>query len=166
LRRHFRDNSWAVHVARSTQERAISVGEAIEQLSARRGRSPTVQELAQYLELSQEEVLDGLQAGEAYLAKSLDAPLRVDGEDGGSTLGNEPGDDDAGYQLVEDGLVVSDLLGSLANRDRRLLRMRFVDEMTQSEIGDQLGVSQMQVSRLLRRTLDGLREINPEVLHT
>jgi RNA polymerase sigma-B factor len=157
LRRHFRDTSWAVHVARAGQERALSVQNAIERLSALHGRPPTVQEMAVYLELSEEDVLDGLQANQAYAAMSLDAPSPAGGEDDELTLGSELGSADSGYEDVENGLAVADAVGALPEQDQRLLHMRFIAGMTQSEIGDQLGVSQMQVSRLLRRTLDVLR---------
>ena len=157
LRRHFRDTSWAVHLARAAQERALSVQNAVAQLSALHGRSPTVQEIAVYLELGEEEVLDGLQANQAYAAMSLDAPSPAAEEDGDLTLGGELGREDPGYERVDMGVAIADALRVLPEQDRRLLYMRFVAGMTQSEIGKQLGVSQMQVSRLLRRTLDGLR---------
>jgi len=157
LRRHFRDTAWAVHVARAGQERALSVQNAGERLSTLHGRSPTVQEIAVYLELSEEEVLDGLQAKQAYAAMSLDAPSPAADEDGELTLGGELGLDDPGYERVDNGAAVSEAVGRLPEQDRRLIHMRFVAGMTQGEIGRQLGVSQMQVSRLLRRTLDVLR---------
>ncbi len=157
LRRHFRDTSWAVHVARAAQERALAVGDAIEHLSTLNGRSPTVQEIALYMELGEEEVLDGMQAGQAYSTMSLDAPAQKTEEDSDTTLANELGEEDNGYELIENGLVVGDALNTLPERERRLLRMRFVEGMTQGEIGEELGVSQMQISRLLRRTLDTLR---------
>ena len=157
LRRHFRDTSWAVHVARAAQERALAVQETIARLSARHGHSPTVPEIAVYLELSEEEVLDGMQAGRAYSTMSLDAPSPSGEEDGDATLAAELGRDEQGYELIETGAAIADALGGLAPRDRELLQLRFAVGLTQSEIGEQLGVSQMQVSRLLARTLDTLR---------
>jgi RNA polymerase sigma-B factor len=157
LRRHFRDTSWAVHVARAGQERALSVQSAIERLSSLHGRSPTVQEIAVYLELSEEDVLDGLQANQAYAAMSLDAPAPAGEDNGELTLASELGGEDSGYERVDNGVAVADAVGTLPEQDQELLRMRFVAGMNQSEIGVQLGVSQMQVSRLLRRALDALR---------
>ena len=157
LRRHFRDTSWAVHVARAAQERALAVQETIDRLSARHGHSPTVQEIAVYLELSEEDVLDGMQAGRAYSTMSLDAPAPSSEDDADATLAGEVGSDEHGYELIETGAAIADALDGLASRERLLLQMRFAAGMTQSEIGEQLGVSQMQVSRLLARTLDTLR---------
>ncbi len=157
LRRHFRDTSWAVHVARAAQERALSVQEAIERLSARHGRSPDVQQIAVYLEMSEEDVLDGMQAGRAYSTMSLDAPAPSQDDDAGATLAAELGAEEHGYDLVDTTVVVGDALATLDSRDRRLLQMRFGESLTQSEIGEQLGVSQMQVSRLLGRALAALR---------
>ena len=98
-----------------------------------------------------------MQAGQAYSTMSLDAPAQKTEEDSDTTLANELGEEDNGYELIENGLVVGDALNTLPERERRLLRMRFVEGMTQGEIGEELGVSQMQISRLLRRTLDTLR---------
>lgn len=158
LRRHFRDSTWSVHVARGAQERAMAISEATNRLTDRHGRTPTAQQLAEYLELSIEEVLDGLLAGMAYDAQSLDAPTSSADDDAG-TLGDTLGAPDAGYALVEDRVAVTHLLPSLSARERRVLHMRFIEEMTQSEIATRIGVSQMQISRLLRRSLERLREL-------
>ncbi len=157
LRRHFRDAAWALHVTRSAQERALSVQAAIEQLSARHGRSPTVREIAVYLELAEEDILDGLRASKAYATTSLDAPTRGEDEEDGTTLGSEMGDEDAGYELVERRILLDGAVGALSEYEQRILHMRFVAGMSQSQIGERLGISQMQVSRLLRRTLESLR---------
>jgi RNA polymerase sigma-B factor len=157
LRRYFRDSSWAVHVARSAQERSKAVQDAIALLSREHGRPPTVQQLAVYLELAEEEVLDGLQIGHAYTASSLDAPTQ-NGEDDETTLASTIGEHDNGYDHVETEMLVKDALSSLTEREQRLLKLRFADELSQAQIGKKLGVSQMQVSRLLRATLAKLRE--------
>jgi RNA polymerase sigma-B factor len=158
LRRYFRDSSWAVHVARGAQERSKAVQDAVALLSREHGRPPTVQQLATYLELSEEEVLDGLQVAQAYTAGSLDAPVR-DGEEGETTtLASTLGGEDSGYERVETEMLLEDALASLTRREQRLLELRFVHELTQSQIGEHLGVSQMQISRLLRSTLVKLRE--------
>ncbi len=160
LKRYFRDSAWAVHVPRSTQERALTVSEATERLTNRFGRSPTVHELATYLELSQEEVLDALQAGQAYASTSLDAPAPTSGEPSADrTLESELGGEDERFELVDAKLAIAEAARSLPEAERRILHLRFIDELTQSEIGAQLGVSQMQVSRLLRRSLEQLRTL-------
>ncbi len=157
LRRYFRDSSWAVHVARSAQERSKAIQDAVEFLSRAHGRPPTVQRLALYLELSEEDVLDGLQVARAYTASSLDAPAQ-NGENDETTLASTLGEHDKGYEHVENDMLIEDALAGLTHREQRLLELRFIHELTQAEIGRQLGVSQMQVSRLLRSTLATLRE--------
>lgn len=159
LRRYFRDSTWSVHVSRGAKERALAVADAIEHLTDLHGRAPNVQELATYLELSIEDVLDALSAKEAYVTQSLDAPASTEG-DGAGTLGDTLGADDESYDLIEARMVVADALPSLPERERHILRMRFVEEMTQSEIAAQIGISQMQVSRVLRCTLAQLRELS------
>ena len=159
LRRHFRDTTWAVHVPRSSQERAMEVERAGEVLNTRHGHSPTVAEIAQYLERAQEEVLDALQVVQARGAVSLDAPRPGgDGEEMESRA-ESLGSEDEGYTLVEDGSAVAQALASLAPRERRILRLRFEQEMTQSEIAAEVGLSQMQISRILRQSLDQMRAI-------
>lgn len=158
LRRYFRDGTWSVHVARSAQERALAVSEAADRLTDIHGRTPTANQLAEYLELSIEEVLEGLLARMAYDAQSLDGPASS-ADDDSVTLGETLGRDDEGYALIEDRMVVADILPSLSASEREILRMRFAEELTQSEIAARLGVSQMQVSRLLRRSLERLREL-------
>ena len=157
LRRYFRDSGWAVHVPRGAQERALAVRDAKEHLLTRHGRSPTVHEIAVYLELSEEDVLDGLLAARGYTTTSLDLPPQEGEEDGDLTAADRLGDEDDGYELVDARVAATEALRSLPEGDRQLLGMRFVKEMSQREIAAQLGVSQMQVSRLLRRTLARLQ---------
>jgi RNA polymerase sigma-B factor len=157
LRRYFRDTSWAVHVARGAQERSKAVQDAIAQLSREHGRPPTARQLAQYLELSEEEILDGLQVAHAYTASSLDAPTQ-NGEAEETTLVSTLGGHDQGYEQVENNILIEAALATLTEREQRLLKLRFVHELTQAQIGEQIGVSQMQVSRLLRSTLAKLHE--------
>jgi RNA polymerase sigma-B factor len=157
LRRHFRDSTWAVHVARGSQERSKAVQDAVEVLSREHGRSPTVHQLALYLEFSEEDVLDALQVAHAYTASSLDAPA-PNGEDEESTLAATLGEHDSGFEQAEMGMLIDSALSCLSDREQRLLKLRFVHELSQAQIGKQLGVSQMQVSRLLRSTLAKLRE--------
>jgi RNA polymerase sigma-B factor len=158
MRRYVRDSGWAVHVPRGAQERALKVRDAQEHLSGGRGHAPTVSQLAQYLELDAEEVIDALQAIHAYETVSLDAPRPGASEDA-AAIGDAIGADDERYELVELDATVAVALGHIPARERLILRMRFVDDLTQTEIAEQVGISQMQVSRLLRRSLDQLRTL-------
>jgi RNA polymerase sigma-B factor len=158
LKRHFRESAWALHVARGTKERALAVSEATDVLSNRNGRAPAVRELADYLELSEEDVLDGLQAAQAYTATSLEEPRSSEDGDG-ATVETELGANDEQYEQVEEKLAVTQALPFISREDRRLLRLRFVDEMTQTQIARRLGISQMQVSRRLRSSLERLRAV-------
>ena len=158
LKRYFRDTSWALHVDRSAQERARRMAAARREIRAERGCSPTVVELAEYLECSTEEVLDGLQIGEAYDTVSLDAPRPS--EDPGTVSRLEAiGDEDERLQLVDDQATIFAAAQCLPERERQILFLRFSEDLTQTEIADRVGVSQMQVSRLLRRSLQRLRQI-------
>jgi RNA polymerase sigma-B factor len=158
MRRYFRDSGWAVHVPRGAQERALKVRDAQERLANERGRAPTVNQLAEYLEFDTEDVVDALQAVEAYETLSLDAPRpRADGEV--VAYGATFGEVDDRYELVELDATVTAVLKHLPARERLILRMRFVDDLTQTEIAERIGLSQMQVSRLLRRSLEQLRTL-------
>ncbi len=159
LRRHFRDTSWAVHVPRNSQERALEVERASEALATRRGHSPTVGELAQYLECDHEEVLDALQVAHARGALSLDAPRPGGGDEEIESRGESIGVEDDGYALVEDGAAVAQALTALSPRERHILHLRFAEEMSQTEIANEVGLSQMQVSRVLRASLERMRAI-------
>jgi RNA polymerase sigma-B factor len=156
LKRYFRDTGWAIHVDRGAQERARRINEAQRAISARTGRPPRVDELAQYLELSEEEVLDGLQVAEAYGTVSLDAPLA--GEEDATRI-DAIGDEDQRLGLVDDQTTIFAAAKHLPQREREILFLRFGEDLTQSEIAERVGVSQMQVSRLLRRSLQRLRQL-------
>jgi RNA polymerase sigma-B factor len=158
IKRHFRDTGWAIHVPRSLQERVLKVESASKALSSRLGRAPTVAEIAEATEMDLELALEALEAASAYEARSLDAPAPADDQEGRSyaeTIGAR----EDGYELVEDRGAVADAMRTLPLRERRILHMRFLEDMTQSEIAERIGVSQMQVSRLLRRSLAQLREV-------
>jgi len=158
LRRYFRDATWAVHVPRGAQERAFAIEAAEEHLRTTQRSAPTVSQIAEYLHMSEEEVLDGLLAVKAYEADSLDAPAGGADEEGRSPLELIGGEDES-YELIEADASVVPAIRSLGERDRRVLHLRFVCEMSQSEIASQIGVSQMQVSRILARSLGALREM-------
>lgn len=158
LKRYFRDTGWALHVDRSGQDRARRIIEAESRISAEIGRSPTVVELAQYLEMDDEEVLDGLQTAAAYEALSLDAPVGT-GEDESASRGELMGGDDDSFGRIEDQATLFAAARHLPKRERQILFLRFEEDLTQSEIAERVGISQMQVSRLLRKSLKRLREL-------
>jgi RNA polymerase sigma-B factor len=163
LRRYFRNSSWAVHVPRGIQERALQLRDTERVLSDAYGRSPTVSELAQFMELSIEQVLDAMQALRAFASVSLDARRANDSHDEDGSYAETIGDEDARFELVELGASLSPAIGRLGPRQREMLWMRYIQEMTQSQIAERLGVSQMQVSRLLQRCLVELRELTDAV---
>jgi RNA polymerase sigma-B factor len=161
LKRYFRDSSWALHVDRGAQERARKISEAQREITTRTGRPPRIDELALYLELSQEEVLDGLQVADAYDAVSLDAPFAGEDDDLSSRL-DILGRDDDELDRVDQQATLFAAARHLPKREREILFLRFSEDLTQSEIAARLGVSQMQVSRLLRRSLERLRELTDD----
>jgi RNA polymerase sigma-B factor len=158
LKRHFRDRTWAVRVPRDLQELALKVDRTVAEMSRESARSPSVQEIAERLEASEEEVLEALQASSAYRATSFDAPRAGGDEEAGDTLGDSVGSDDFGFGLAEDRATLDRLMQSIGPREREVLRLRFVEDMTQAEIGERVGVSQMQISRLIRQSLARLRD--------
>jgi RNA polymerase sigma-B factor len=157
VRRYLRDHSWAMRVPRPLQERVLTVTKTVDRLTARDGRSPTPQQISDELGIDLEETLEALQAGSAYAATSLDAPAgRV--EDGDRTVADSIGYEDDRLDLAEDVAALRDLRDVLDERDRMVLYLRFVEDMTQTEIAERVGCSQMQVSRILRRALARLSD--------
>jgi RNA polymerase sigma-B factor len=144
---------------RGLQEQTLKVRNAQERLTNEHGHAPTVGQLAEFLELDTEDVLDTLQALQAYETVSLDAPP-PSAEDEAMTYGDALGRNDERYELIELDATVTAALAELPERERLILHMRFVEDLTQTEIAAQIGVSQMQVSRLLRRSLDQLRALS------
>ena len=155
LKRHFRDHCWKVHVTRSDQELALAVQDGRQQLTLELGRAPTVDQLAEYLDISVERALIGLDAASARHLSSLDAPVGDDTAESAS-LGETLGREDDQYALVDARLSLSSAVAQLSVPERELLELSFNRKLTQKQIGLRLGVSQMQVCRLLRRTLDKL----------
>ena len=151
LKRHLRDTGWAVRVPRRLQEVGLEVSRAVDALTQQLGRSPSVAELAARTRLSEDEVLEGLDVGSAYAAESLDAP----GDEGGYS--NEPSFQDETLEMLEEWTGVTDILRELPPRERHILFLRFFRNMSQSAIAEEVGISQMHVSRLLARTLAQLR---------
>ncbi|SHJ44155.1 RNA polymerase sigma-B factor [Nocardiopsis flavescens] len=157
IKRHFRDHTWAVRVPRRHQERRGRLHRASLEFQQRNAREPRPQELAQEMNLPRAEVDELLQASEAYSALSLDLPDHK-GEEGGSTLEERIGGEDDSYDLVLERESLRPAMCCLDERERALLRLRFFDDLTQSQIAEEIGCSQMHVSRLLSATLDKLRE--------
>jgi len=156
LKRHFRDKTWSVRVPRDLQELALKVDRAVASLSRELHRSPSVAEISQAVAASEEQVLEALEAAAAYRATSIDAP-RGSEDDGSDTLGDQMGRDEHGFGLAEDRATLHRLLGTVTAREREVLRLRFEEDLTQAEIGERIGVSQMQVSRIIRQSLSRLR---------
>jgi RNA polymerase sigma-B factor len=154
LKRHFRDKGWAVRVPRRMQELHLRLSGLVNTLNQDLGRAPTVAEIAQAAGVSEEEVLEAMEAGQAYRFASLDAP--VPGEDSG-TLATSLGEEDASMVDVEHRVALSPLIAKLPERQQKILHLRFFEGLTQSEIATRLGISQMHVSRLLARSLAQLR---------
>jgi len=156
LRRHFRDTGWAIHIPRSLQERARMLGIALNELSARNGHSPTIAELAEHTGMSREDVIEGLEVRMAYDAAPLDVSFQGDEDTSWSA---RMGEVDASYELVEYQAVLERTLKALPERERELLHLRFAEDLSQSEIAKRVGVSQMHVSRLLRRAVARLEAV-------
>ncbi|MFJ4126535.1 RNA polymerase sigma factor SigF [[Kitasatospora] papulosa] len=158
IKRFFRDTTWAVHVPRRLQELRVALAKAKESLAGQLDREATVTELAAHLGLSEEEVLEGLVAANGYTANSLDLPVGTEQHNAETvTYGDITGDIDPAIELVENLHALAPLLEQLDARDRKIVAMRFGQDMTQAQIGEHLGLSQMHVSRLLNRILTQLR---------
>jgi RNA polymerase sigma-B factor len=155
LKRHFRDKGWSLHVPRDLQERTLAVSRATETLSTELGRSPKVREVAEHLGCTAEQVLEAQEAAQSYEAASLDAPAsRDDGES--ASLVDLLGHQDHAFELVEDRDAIASTWLALPDVERQVLELRFMHDLTQREIGERIGYSQMHVSRLLRRALTRL----------
>jgi RNA polymerase sigma-B factor len=155
LKRHFRDKGWGMRVPRPIQERWLRVSEATDRLTADLGRSPSPREVAAKTQLTVEEVLEALDAAQAYSPRALDAPIASD-DDGARTLGESIGHVDEGFHHVELGASISPAFADLPERQQQIVQMRFIEDLTQAQIAERFGISQMHVSRLLRRSLDHL----------
>jgi RNA polymerase sigma-B factor len=158
LKRHFRDKGWALHVPRDLQERTLAVSRATEVLSKELGRSPKVREVAKHLDCSVEAVLEAQEASASYQAASLDAPTSRDDEEA-APLVDLMGDDDTSYELVESREAIANTWRALPEVERKVLELRFMHDLTQREIGERIGYSQMHVSRLLRRAMERLQAV-------
>ncbi|MEB8338142.1 SigB/SigF/SigG family RNA polymerase sigma factor [Streptomyces endophyticus] len=157
IKRFFRDTTWAVHVPRRLQEARVELARAAEELSTRLGRSPSTQELAELMQLEPAEVAEVQKAVNGYSAVSLDAAAMNEDDETGTALADFIGFDEERFELVENFHALAPLIAELDERDRTIMHLRYVEERTQQEIGDELGCSQMHVSRLISRVLKKLR---------
>ncbi|GIF00425.1 RNA polymerase sigma factor SigF [Paractinoplanes rishiriensis] len=155
LKRHFRDRTWSIRVPRRLQELRLAITAANSTLTHTLGRSPTVADIAAHLGVSEEDVLEGLEGARAYTATSLSVPA---GDDSIATLGDTLGGEDAGFEIAELRVALGPALASLDEREQKIISLRFYGNLTQSEIAQQIGISQMHVSRLLTRALAKLRK--------
>jgi RNA polymerase sigma-B factor len=155
LKRHFRDKGWALHVPRDLQERALALSRAGERLSHDLGRSPNLAELAEAIGCTMEQALEATEVAHSYSPASLDAPVSRE-EDESAALVETIGTEDDGFALAESREVIADTWRALSELERQVVALRFVDGLTQREIGQRIGYSQMHVSRLLRRSLQQL----------
>jgi RNA polymerase sigma-B factor len=162
LKRYFRDSGWAVHVPRGMQERVMKLDQASQELHRRLGRSPSASELAEELDLTSEEVLEAMEAASAYDAISLEEQRSESSDSQEPTYADSLGTEEERYELVEYGATIAPTMKALSERERLILHLRFVEDLTQSEIADRIGVSQMHVSRLIRRALARLRAVARE----
>jgi RNA polymerase sigma-B factor len=159
LKRHFRDRTWSVRVPRDLQELVLRVDRVAADLSLTKRRAPTVAELAEALGANEEQVLDALRAADAYHAGSLDAPRpgRAGEDAPGESVADTLGEEEGGFERAEERATLAPLLAHISSRERMVLTLRFGEDLTQAEIGERIGVSQMQVSRLIRQALIRLR---------
>jgi len=162
LKRHFRDRGWSVHVPRDVQERILKVERAMAELPAKLGHTPTVHEIGQRIEATDEEVLEAMHASQGHHAVSLDATSTTGDGDEPGPLRDRIGEEDIAFDTVEYGEAIGPVLKEISERDRKVLHLRFVEDMTQSEIAERVGVSQMHVSRILRATIEKLRQRIPD----
>jgi RNA polymerase sigma-B factor len=157
LKRHFRDKGWAVRVPRRVQELHVEINALVGELTQKFGRSPTIPEIAERAGTSEEEILEAMEAGQAYRSASIDAP-GGDSDDGAPGLSDQLGSSDSALLDAENRMLLAELIQTLPKREQLMLHLRFFEGMTQSQIAERLGISQMHVSRLLAKSLNLLRE--------
>jgi RNA polymerase sigma-B factor len=157
IKRHFRDRSWVVRVPRSAKELHLQVRRASDELAHELGRSPSVDEIARHLGIDRDDVLRGVAAGAAYNVGTIDASSAADDSDGGMDRRTMLSTVEPGFEATENREVILELIDRLPEREREIVRLRFYERMSQSEIGEAMGISQMHVSRLLRRSFEQMR---------
>lgn len=166
IKRHFRDKGWSVRVPRRLQELSAKVNQATDTLTSQLQRSPTIAEIADYLDATVDEVLEAMESSSAYSSVSLEAPSGADDDDTLSVI-DRYATEDSDLAFTDDRIIIEEALASFSPRERDVIEMRFLKGMTQIEIAEKLGISQVQVSRLLRRTLKKIQDkIDPEGVMT
>lgn len=166
IKRHFRDKGWSVRVPRRLQELSAKVNQATDTLTSQLQRSPTIAEIADYLDATVDEVLEAMESSSAYSSVSLEAPSGADDDDTPSVI-DRYATEDSDLAFTDDRIIIEGALASFSPRERDVIEMRFLKGMTQIEIAEKLGISQVQVSRLLRRTLKKIQDkIDPEGVMT
>lgn len=166
IKRHFRDKGWSVRVPRRLQELSAKVNQATDTLTSQLQRSPTIAEIADYLDATVDEVLEAMESSSAYSSISLEAPSGADDDDTPSVI-DRYATEDSDLAFTDDRIIIEEALASFSPRERDVIEMRFLKGMTQIEIAEKLGISQVQVSRLLRRTLKKIQDkIDPEGVMT
>lgn len=166
IKRHFRDKGWSVRVPRRLQELSAKVNQATDTLTSQLQRSPTIAEIADYLDATVDEVLEAMESSSAYSSVSLEAPTGADDDDTPSVI-DRYATEDSDLAFTDDRIIIEEALASFSPRERDVIEMRFLKGMTQIEIAEKLGISQVQVSRLLRRTLKKIQDkIDPEGVMT
>lgn len=166
IKRHFRDKGWSVRVPRRLQELSAKVNQASDTLTSQLQRSPTIAEIADYLDATVDEVLEAMESSSAYSSVSLEAPSGADDDDTPSVI-DRYATEDSDLAFTDDRIIIEEALASFSPRERDVIEMRFLKGMTQIEIAEKLGISQVQVSRLLRRTLKKIQDkIDPEGVMT
>ncbi|SFJ73445.1 RNA polymerase sigma factor SigB [Thermoflavimicrobium dichotomicum] len=158
IKRHIRDKTWSVHVPRRIKELGPRIKSAVEELTTKLQRSPQIKEIAEYLDVSQEEVLETMEMGRSYQAVSVDSPIEASSDGSQVTLLDLVGTEDRGYDQIDRKLLLEKVFHVLTDREREILQMTFFDHLSQKQVGEQLGISQMHVSRLQRRALKKLRQ--------
>lgn len=166
IKRHFRDKGWSVRVPRRLQELSAKVNQATDTLTSQLQRSPTIAEIADYLDATVDEVLEAMESSSAYSSVSLEAPSGADDDDTPSVI-DRYATEDSDLAFTDDRIIIEEALANFSPRERDVIEMRFLKGMTQIEIAEKLGISQVQVSRLLRRTLKKIQDkIDPEGVMT
>lgn len=166
IKRHFRDKGWSVRVPRRLQELSAKVNQATDTLTSQLQRSPTIAEIAEYLDATVDEVLEAMESSSAYSSVSLEAPSGMEDDDAPSVIDRYATEDEE-LAFTDDRIIIEEALASFSPREREVIEMRFLQGMTQIEIAEKLGISQVQVSRLLRRTLKKIQEkIDPDGVMT
>ncbi len=159
IKRHFRDRTWSVHVPRDLQDLALRVDRVVEHMTRELGRQPSIEAIARALDTTEESVLEALQAASAQRSDSLDAPRGEQDEEAGETVGEALGVAEDGFERAEDRASLQALLRCLSAREREIVRLRFEEDLTQAEVGERVGLSQMHISRILRQAIERLRPV-------